>query len=222
MLDDFPAFILHSTFQWLQFSDAFRDKTLVFQLLLPKFNYWGLNFPSEHLRQSRFWGENISQNVSCVSQNELMEHRDVLSTFRGKKKRILAVSQRNTNVSIQQSETLEIAGGERSLQVQSHKKEITAAGEAERRPGRFLHHSKQRSAVRQTHSQDKPSTPPGTWSASSLEQSLDPRWMEQSHVSVCASARLFPLMLGLSTGFFAGQMQRSQVWRALRRYFQAG
>lgn len=139
-----------------------------------------------------------------------------------KKKRILTVSQRNTNISIQQSETLEIAGGERHLQVQSHKKESITAGEAERQPGRFLHRSKQRSAVRQTHSQDRPSTPPGTRSASSLEQSLDPRWMEQPHMSVCASARLFPLMLGLSTGFFAGQMQRSHVWRALRRYFQAG
>lgn len=63
-LNDFPGFILHSAFQWLQLSDTFHDKTLVFQLLLPKFNYWGLNFPSEHLLQSRFWGENISWNMS--------------------------------------------------------------------------------------------------------------------------------------------------------------
>lgn len=107
-----------------------------------------------------------------------------------KKKRILTVSQSNTNISIQQSETLKFAGGERSLQVQSHKKESISAGEAERQPGSFPHHSKQRSAVRQTLSRDKHGTPPGTQTMSSLDQSLDPCWMEQLHMSTCASARL--------------------------------
>lgn len=57
-LIDFPEFILCCTFQWLWLSDAFSDKTLVFQLLLPKFHYLGLNFPSKHLLQSKSWGEN--------------------------------------------------------------------------------------------------------------------------------------------------------------------
>lgn len=65
-LNDFPAFILHCTFQWLRLSDVFSDKTLVFQLLLPKFHYRGLNFPSKHLLQSKSWGEN-TWNMSRVS-----------------------------------------------------------------------------------------------------------------------------------------------------------
>lgn len=97
-LNDFSAFILCCTSQWLRLSDAFSDKTLVFQLLLPKFHYRGLNFPSKHLLQSQSWGEN-TWNKSGVLQNELMENRVVLSTFaKKKKKRIINVSQSNTNI----------------------------------------------------------------------------------------------------------------------------
>lgn len=136
-----------------------------------------------------------------------MENRVVLSTFtkKKKKKRILTVSQSNTNISIQQSETLKFAGGERSLQVQSHKKESISAGEAERQPGSFPHHSKQRSAIRQTRSRDKHGTPPGTQTLSSLDQSLDPCWMEQLHMSTCASARLSRWCLPWAWAFLQGK-----------------
>lgn len=82
-LNVFPAFISCCTFQWLWLSDAFSDKTPVFQLLLPKFHYRGLNFPSKHLLQSKSWGENI-WNKSRVLWNELMENRVALSTFNKK------------------------------------------------------------------------------------------------------------------------------------------
>lgn len=77
-----------------------------------------------------------------------MENRVVLSTFaKEKNKKIINVSQNNTNISIQWSETLKPAGGERSLQAQSHEKENIPAGEAEPWPGHFLHLSKWESAM---------------------------------------------------------------------------
>lgn len=94
-----------------------------------------------------------------------------------------------------------------------------AAAEAEGQPGRLPQPSKHRSAVKQTYSLGKPSTPLGGPDKPSLKLSLGSRWMEQLHTCICKG---LPPMLSLGLSFSAEQMLYGHIWRALQRYFQAG